>query len=384
MYYFRLSHPDGQRTTAKSTGCTNRAAAERWVLDYLERSGRCAGGGRIRFDALARTFWSEEGRYVRLRRAHGHNLGASHVAHQTSIVKNYLLPMFERKYLDELSAELIENFLLNLFENGKPTEGGDRIPITARTVNSVRSCLSAILREAVRLGHLRYNPVTAVHTFKERPKPRGILSREELWKLLFAPGALENVWQGEKLYFLCTLVSAITGVRMGEVRALMPRNVHTDWINIEFGWDQKSGLVPPKWGKTRVCTIPPVVADALHGWITAEDIPEDGFIFRSERYGHMPVSARNVLSYFRGALEKIGIDRSERQRRNLVFHGLRHSLITAIRADQVDEWQAKSAVGHSSDEMFDRYSEHVSVEHLGEVRAFQMRLMEEPEVVGHN
>ena len=121
IFYFRLARPSGSRTTARSTGCTARAAAERWVLDYLEKNGAApVTGARIRFDSWARDFWSAEGRYVRQRCAHGHGLSAGHVAHQHSIVQKYLLPAFARKYLDEITADAVELYLLDLYENGRP------------------------------------------------------------------------------------------------------------------------------------------------------------------------------------------------------------------------------------------------------------------------
>ena len=82
----------------------------------------------LRRSSWARDFWSPEGRYVRLRRAHGHSLSAAHAAHQHWVVQKYLLPMFAKKYLDEITAD------------------------------------------AARFGHIRFNPVEATHKFKEFPR----------------------------------------------------------------------------------------------------------------------------------------------------------------------------------------------------------------------
>lgn len=382
IYYFRLARPDGSRTTARSTGCTSRAAAERWVLDYLEKNGTAPSNGtRVRFDSWARDFWSPEGRYVRLRRAHGHSLSAAHVAHQHSIVQKYLLPMFAKKYLDEITADAVEVYLLDLYENGRPGAKGEaRVSIAARTVNGIRGCFKKIMAEAVRLGHIRYNPVDATHKFKEVPRERGIFTRAELWRLLFAPDAWERVWQGERMFFLFVLVGAITGMRKGELRALMPQNIHADWIAINHGWDEMSGMTAaPKWGHRRIATIPESVSVALHRWISDNHIAPDGFVFPSGRRSRagerIPIRESVIRQRFDAALRRIGIDEDERQRRNLVFHSLRHSLVTAMRAEAVDGWQARAVVGHRDERVFELYSDHAAPEHLSDVRDFQQRLL---------
>lgn len=382
VFYFRLARPDGTRTTARSTGCTSRAAAERWVLDYLEKNGAApAPGARIRFDSWARDFWSADGRYVRLRRAHGYSLSAGHVAHQHSIVQKYLLPVFARKHLDEITADAVEMFLLDLYENGRPAAAGEaRVVIAARTVNGIRGCFKKIMAEAVRLGHIRHNPVDATHKFKEVPRQRGVFTRAELWRLLFAPDALEMVWQGERMFFLFVLVGAITGMRKGELRALMPQNIHADWIAINHGWDERSGMTPaPKWGHRRIATIPEAVSGALYQWIDDKGIVDDGFVFPSGRRSRtgerIPIRESVIRQRFDAALRRIGIDEAERKRRNLVFHSLRHSLVTAMRAEAVDVWQARAVVGHRDERVFEHYSDHAAPEHLADVRDFQRRLL---------
>jgi hypothetical protein len=39
IYYARFTRPDRTRTTLRSTECTNIPAAERWVLDHLDKHG---------------------------------------------------------------------------------------------------------------------------------------------------------------------------------------------------------------------------------------------------------------------------------------------------------------------------------------------------------
>lgn len=383
IYYFRLTRPDGTRTPGRSTGQTSKGAAERWVLDYLERNGAPTAAGRIGFDAWAREFWHPEGRYVRLRRAHGHNLGAYHVQQQHRLTHNYLLPRFGPMFLDEITTERVETYLLELYETGRSpyARDGQNAKIGARTVNRVRACLKQILGEAVRLGYLKRNPVDGVYKFKETPKERGVLNRPELWSLLFQPTALQEVWESNRLFYLFTLVGAVTGARQGEIRALRARHVHQGHIDIQHGWDDQLGQPTdaPKWGHRRTATIPPAVGDTLLLWINEIGAGPDDWVFPSEADPAKPVTAHAVRRHFNWALDAIGIPKERRAARNIVFHSLRHSLVTAMRAEAVDVWQAQRAVGHRTDRVFESYGDHATPEDLKDVQRFQVRLMEKPE-----
>ncbi|MFW6388041.1 MAG: tyrosine-type recombinase/integrase, partial [bacterium] len=286
-------------------------------------------------------------------------------------------------HLDEITTGHVETYLLRLYDTGRSPHkrNGEYAKIGARTVNRVRSCLKQILGEAVRLGYLKRNPVDPVFKFKEQPNPRGILSREELWALLFRPDAVSAVWDGDRVHYLFTLTGAITGARQGEIRALRGRHVHREFIEINHGWDDvlNQPTDAPKWGHRRVATVPEAVGDLLLGWIDEIGAGADGWVFPSPTDRAIPVTSYTVLKRFNAALARAGITAEHRKRRNLVFHSLRHSLVTAMRAGAVDSWQAQHAVGHRTDKMFDHYSDHITPEHLGDVRAFQRRLMQPPE-----
>ena len=113
------------------------------------------------------------------------------------IVHNHLLAEFKDRYLYEITPGRIENYLLDLYENGKQLEDGSRISLSSRTINTIRPCMKAIFGEAIRLQYIKFNLVNATHKFREDPKQRGILTRNELWELLFKPDALHSSWNGE-------------------------------------------------------------------------------------------------------------------------------------------------------------------------------------------
>jgi integrase len=377
IYYYRPILKDGSRGGARSTGQKTKAAATRWVLENISSADDSPETRRMRFDNWASDFWSPDGRYVSLRRAHGYSLSPTHVRTMHRTVHIYLLPRFGSMPMDGIRPEQIETFLMELYELGRLLPDGTRRPLAPRTVNGIRGCLRVIFEEAVRLGYVRRSPVTVVHKFKEHRRERGVLSRPELWRLLFAPTALEHAWSNERLAYLFTLTGAITGMRHGELRSLAPSSVHDNYIDIRCGYDRtaKARTAYPKSGHSRIATVPTGISHLLTGWAVEKAIPPDGFLFSTA--GGKPISDGYIGRHLAAALTRIDIDRSAQNRRNIVFHSLRHTAVTLLRAEKTDPWQAMQVIGHRTEGMFHHYSNHASVDHLSDVARFQERLLAE-------
>ena len=108
---------------------------------------------------------------------------------------------------------------------------------------------------AVEMGELEMNPVSPVKELKETPKERGILTAKELLSL-FGTDAIETVWGNDLRYYACNLLSASTGMRMGECQALQVQYVHEDFVQVIHGWNDRYGISPPKWNSVRLVPIP--------------------------------------------------------------------------------------------------------------------------------
>jgi integrase len=70
-------------------------------------------------------------------------------------------------------------------------------------------------------------------------------------------------------------------------------------------------------------------------------------------------------NFFRRALASelatIGIDDSEQRRRNITFHGLRHSYVTLARFGGISDLEIQALAGHKSGAMMERYSHAAQV-----------------------
>jgi integrase len=90
--------------------------------------------------------------------------------------------------------------------------------------------------------------------------------------------------------------------------------------------------------------------------------------------GKTAVSRPRVYKALFKALERIGIDDTERRRRNISMHCWRHFFNTELLANNVTETKVRSITGHSSENMT-RHYEHLDTSQFTEVLAVQENLL---------
>ena len=168
-----------------------------------------------------------------------------------------------------------------------------------------------MLKEAKRLGYIHTNPAEEIRRLSEKPKVRSILRIDEVKELLLDDN-IDRVWDGDLFNYTLNLIAASTGIRMGEIQALMVQNVHEGYISIFYSWDRKYGLKEPKWGSKREIPIPSKSSQRLQELIACSPYnePQD-FVFWGESR-NKPVSNKMILNTLYKAFENIGISPEER------------------------------------------------------------------------
>jgi integrase len=371
IYYVRYKKPGGGWTIAVSTGHTSEGAAETYALEQLKTGAVASGANEVpTFAQWAAGFWGIGGRYDRARCARGYVLSPTYLRIAELTVRKHLSPAFDRLKLTDMSSELLENHFLKVFEAGK---------VTARTINSIMSVLRAMLREAHRLDRIPANPMERVSKFKERSRVRGVLSMNEL-RALFGSEALEKVWKGRRQPYLVAMIAACTGARHGELRGLRRCDVIDGMLSIKRSYcAQTGGFKEPKWGSTRVVSLPRRAEEELRAFLSeAEDQSFEALVF----HGAKPDTAIRVkptLDALYEAMTAIGIPPEERKKRYLDMHALRHTFVTCMRG-QVPDSRLQRATGHRSTEMLERYTASASdPEDFIQLRAAQDALFLQPE-----
>lgn len=209
IFYVSFPGENGSRSTALSTGQTSKTAAENWAREFLAKGGSLPMQGRLTTGEYAEKWWTDECDYIAGRVARGHHISKGYARVRRSYLTRYLIPQFGNMRLTEMSAKMVEEWLMGMYKAGR---------LTPATCNRCLGTLSVMMKEAVRLGYINGSPTSVIEPLKENPKPRGVLSLE-VTRRLFDPETAVAVW-GDARHFTENLLSASTGMRLGEVQGL--------------------------------------------------------------------------------------------------------------------------------------------------------------------
>ena len=193
-------------------------------------------------------------------------------------------------------------------------------------------------------------------TFTRAQGKTDIFSSSEL-KRLFVPENFQGFAVDAETVFLLFLVSAFAGLRLGEARALRPKQflladkalvidgfMRGDNVRTDFN---KSGNESNR--KFRIVLLPERVCSLVENYIQKRGIDAEQFLFTHE---NKPLRKEYLETIFRKALEKAGIDFSGRK---LTPHSLRYTYVTKMRRTlPVDT--VRKLVGHTAEKMTEYYT----------------------------
>jgi integrase len=104
---------------------------------------------------------------------------------------------------------------------------------------------------------------------------------------------------------------------------------------------------------------------------------ESDFIMSIKPYH--PICREFLWDALRSELSLIGIGEEQRKNRNIVYHSLRHSFVTACRIAGLSDYETMMLARHKDRKMLERYSDHaeaIDVRRVGE--KFEKSLLPEP------
>src|SRR4051794_28403676 len=285
--------------------------AEDWLREAFVEVRRGTFPGLVRTGATFADAAAEFLRYIE----HDRQRKPSTVSGYRIIVRSTLVPAFGERRLEEITAPMIESWIVGL----------DKAPSTRAKALVL---MHGIFQRARKVYGLPVNPVADV----EKPSQRRsgeieVFSPEEVMALVRAAGSEQDA----PLY----LAAAFTGLRRGELVALRWRDVDFPRQTIRVRASFADGhLSTPKSGKVRSLPMAPQVAEALarlgqRGRWTGDD----ELVFPGPFGRHL--DARALARRYETALKRAGL-------RRLRFHDLRHTFGTRMiaKADirRVQEW----------------------------------------------
>lgn len=369
VWYCSLRLADGSRTM-RSTATTRRSRAkticEGWqAAEDAARDGALSAArateilnetltrcGQQPIERLRTGEWFESWLESRTR------ISAPVWQRYASILEKFLAflgPESERRFLDSISTAEVRRFLAELRKEGR----------TSSTINRIHSNLSVPFARAVKLGKLRFNPVSALEAHQEEQlQARRTFSPQEVARLVRTAGTSD--WAG------AILLGYSAGLRLGDAANLR-------WSAI----DLQNGIITLTQRKTKRqvwIALHPDFSDWLLGRSSVSDEP-NGFVLPTLA-GRASGGKRGLSNAFEEIVERAGIDAGAirhrrgtagKNRRALTFHSLRHGAVSAVYNNTIAREAARRLSGHAEHGALDRYV-HVNLEAIRATGALIPRL----------
>ena len=329
MYYFYVRNADGSRSVPHSTGKRKKNEAIKYCEDLLS-SGRLDKSD-VTIKSFSNNFFSKDGIWVKTNQDKG--LSKNTISNYEYSLKNNILPFLGGYKISRITPNVIRQWICEL----KNSKGMYESSIK---VNS--GVLNIILNSAVEERIINRNPMEFVRIKGISSKTRRAFTLFELVKVL------DNL-KSQPHTLIASYISALTGLRLGEVLGLERKNIYKNFIDVSQQHTVFGEITSPKTRTSRYVTIPKKLSILLENLLAKSS---SGFLFDN---GKGSVFANSTIqSSFLRYFTKLKIQREQK----LSFHSLRHFFNTYLTENDISDRKIKTIMGHSSGlgSMTERYT----------------------------
>jgi integrase len=286
-------------------------------------------------------FWQPDGEHAREKAlVEKKPLSAHYLLTNRRMVETKMRPFsgFAGMTLGGLTKPVIRQWKLWLAERGS----------SGRDINKAMQAMHVPVRRAFGDDVIPTDPFAGVPRAAHKEKMRGILRPQEIKKLVQS-----------KIYDprtrLAVFLPLYCSMRMGEVRGLLWGDIQDGIIHICHNWQEKEGLKPCKQGSEGYVPMPRIVADLVNQvHMIAPLTGQEDFVMAQKPYH--PACREFLWDALRFELFMLGITEKQRKGRNIVYHSLRHSFVTACRIAGMSDFETMTLSRHKDVKMLARYS----------------------------
>ena len=262
LIQYRYTDWQGKRRKSTKRGFATKREAEEWLRNFLITQ-------KADFDMKFADFWKMYCADMKTR------LREHTMRTKKYIVELKILPYFGNKRVNDITAADIRQWQNELIKMGYS-------PTYLKTINNQ---LSAIFNYAVRYYDLKSNPcVKAGSMGKSKAEEMDFWTGEEFRKFI------DSV-MNKRLSYMAFMTLYWTGMRMGELLALNPKDIDLEkrTISITKSYQRlgkKDVITPPKTPKSkRVITIPEFLAADIKDYMDSlYDLQENDRLFPITKY----------------------------------------------------------------------------------------------------
>jgi integrase len=246
-------------------------------------------------------------------------------------LENHIYPVFGTTPINEIKRKDLKSFFDKLLSNG----------VATNTVALIRSPISGVLSHALDSELIETNPIVGLKLIQKKTQlDIEPLSKDDVGRLLVAAQAYNK-----GAYYSTILCALMTGMRIGEVRALKWNDVDFENRLIEVKRSCRRGrITKPKSGKIRRVDMSPHLAKVLRElkhkqWkkYAGKDLPQ--WVFTNIRGGMLRYMA--FKKALMACLKLAGL-------RKIRIHDLRHTYATIRLLSGHNIGDVSYQLGHSS------------------------------------
>lgn len=262
LIQYRYTDWQGKRRKSTKRGFATKREAEEWLRNFLITQ-------KADFDMKFEDFWKMYCADMETR------LREHTMRTKKYIVELKILPYFGNKRVNDITAADIRQWQNELIKMGYS-------PTYLKTINNQ---LSAIFNYAARYYDLKSNPCAKAGSMgKSKAEEMDFWTGEEFRKFI------DSV-MNKRLSYMAFMILYWTGMRLGELLALNPKDVDLKkrTISITKSYQRlgkKDVITPPKTPKSkRVITIPEFLAADIKDYMDSlYDLQEDDRLFPITKY----------------------------------------------------------------------------------------------------
>lgn len=393
IYYAQIRLADGTLSNNKSTGCRNRAEAERtvmqWIVtgnipvrvnskdskvqsidkirlfndlrtadfdsddintiikilterNYLYSAVPKTSKGSIPIEDFLENFWDyDKSPYVKEKLGKKQSIHRQYCATLLSRTRLYWIPRLAGKCVAEITRKDVDAFF----------SSDEAQKLAPKTVNSIIETITIPLKWAY------YNELTQNNCFDGIIKCSNISKERKILDMETANKLMELDWDNDEAK-IANELAMHTGMRAGEIQALTIDDLGEDEIFVRRSWSKYDGLKCCKNGEERSVPIPISHQLYLKLKMLADFNPHDnGFIFYST-VPEKPMDSKQFNKYLKRALKEVGFEDSA----DICFHSWRHFFISRMLDYVHDKRYVMALSGHKTEAMLNHYAAHLEDE----------------------
>ncbi|MBR1537192.1 MAG: tyrosine-type recombinase/integrase family protein [Treponema sp.] len=340
VYYYQFRDEEGRRSSAKSTGCTTLSAAKRFC-NKLYNSGELTKTTSYTFSIFTKDFFTKNSEWYKWKIINNNKITDETILSYNKFLNNQIIPFFGEKKISDITRSDIKNWIIWASEKW-----------SAKTINNAQSVLNIILNQAVEKEIIKFNPALGLSFRKTEKKERELLTIREIKNIYNSPK-----WSLEILR-KAFLLDCITGMRISEIAALRPCDIHDNFIDVAHSYSRQFGLGNTKTKIKRYVPKP-----------TELDLSCDTeWIFQVKN--GKPFNICRMHDNIMSICKDLGIDTKAR---GITTHTLRNFFISYLESENVPEPKIRAVAGHKDQTMTGLYT-YWTPEMFPEVYEAQLKL----------